>query len=40
MLELNRQLGSTLVMVTHSRALANRFSRVLSLEDRRFVEVS
>ena len=40
MLELNRQLGSTLVMVTHSRSLANRFSRVLSLEDRRFVEVS
>ena len=40
MLELNRQLGSTLVMVTHSRALANRFSRVLSLEERRFVEAT
>lgn len=38
MLELNRQLGSTLVVVTHSHELAARFPRRLELEDGRFVE--
>jgi lipoprotein-releasing system ATP-binding protein len=36
MLQLNRQLGSTLVVVTHSRELAERFPRRLVLEDGRF----
>ncbi|TNE84411.1 MAG: ABC transporter ATP-binding protein [Deltaproteobacteria bacterium] len=38
MLELNRQLGSTLLVVTHSHELAARFPRRLVLEDGRFVE--
>lgn len=38
MLDLNRQLGSTLVVVTHSHELAARFPRRLVLEDGRFVE--
>jgi lipoprotein-releasing system ATP-binding protein len=36
LLELNAQLGSTLVVVTHSRELAQRFPRRLSLEEGRF----
>ncbi len=39
MLQLNRQLGSTLVVVTHSRELAERFPRRLQLEDGRFREL-
>jgi lipoprotein-releasing system ATP-binding protein len=37
-LDLNRQLESTLVVVTHSHELASRFPRRLVLEDGRFVE--
>lgn len=36
MLRLHQQLGSTLVVVTHSRELAERFPRVLVLQDGRF----
>jgi lipoprotein-releasing system ATP-binding protein len=36
LLELNQQLGSTLVVVTHSRELAKRFPRRLSLENGQF----
>jgi lipoprotein-releasing system ATP-binding protein len=36
LLELNSQLGSTLVVVTHSRELAKRFPRRLSLESGQF----
>ncbi|MEQ1500657.1 MAG: ABC transporter ATP-binding protein [Myxococcota bacterium] len=36
LLELNIQLGSTMVVVTHSRDLAARFPRRLSLEDGQF----
>jgi lipoprotein-releasing system ATP-binding protein len=36
LLELNAQLGSTMVVVTHSRELAERFPRRLSLEEGRF----
>lgn len=39
MLKLNRQLGSTLVVVTHSRELAERFPRRLLLENGRFREI-
>jgi lipoprotein-releasing system ATP-binding protein len=38
MLALNRQLGSTLVVVTHSSELASRFPRRLFLEGGRFRE--
>ena len=38
MLDLNRQLGSTLLVVTHSHELAARFPRRLVLRDSRFVE--
>ena len=38
MLQLNGQLGSTLVVVTHSHALAERFPRQLHLEDGKFIE--
>jgi lipoprotein-releasing system ATP-binding protein len=38
LLDLNAQLGSTLVVVTHSRELAERFPRRLSLEGGRFRE--
>jgi lipoprotein-releasing system ATP-binding protein len=38
MLKLNTQLGSTLVVVTHSRALASRFPRKLLLDRGRFEE--
>ena len=38
LLDLNAQLGSTLVVVTHSRELAERFPRRLSLEAGRFRE--
>ena len=36
--ELRRQLGSTLVVVTHDLALTARFDRRLTLEAGRFVE--
>lgn len=39
MLTLNQQLGSTMVIVTHSRALAERFPLRLLLEDGRFREM-
>jgi lipoprotein-releasing system ATP-binding protein len=39
MLNLNRQLGSTLVVVTHSRELAERFPRRLLLDHGRFREL-
>lgn len=39
MLQLNQQLGSTLVVVTHSRELAERFPRRLLLQDGRFREM-
>ncbi|MFT4975313.1 MAG: lipoprotein-releasing system ATP-binding protein [Myxococcota bacterium] len=38
MLELNEEVGSTLVIVTHSHDLARRFDRRLTLIDGRFVE--
>jgi lipoprotein-releasing system ATP-binding protein len=38
MLELNRQLGSTLLVVTHSHAIASRFPRRLQVQGGRFVE--
>ncbi|MBW1881501.1 MAG: ABC transporter ATP-binding protein [Deltaproteobacteria bacterium] len=38
MLKLNKQLGSTLVVVTHSRALASRFPRKLRLDRGQFEE--
>jgi len=38
MLKLNQQLGSTLVVVTHSQALASRFPRRLLLDRGRFEE--
>ena len=40
MLELNAEQETTLVVVTHSRALASQFPRQLALEDGRFVEQS
>ena len=39
MLKLNRQLGSTLVVVTHSREFASRFPRRLVLENGQFREL-
>jgi lipoprotein-releasing system ATP-binding protein len=38
MLELNKEVGSTLVVVTHSHELAAKFDRRLTLRDGRFVE--
>lgn len=38
MLELNEEVDTTLMVVTHSRALADRFPRRLDLEHGRFVE--
>ena len=38
LLELNREQGSTLVVVTHSPSLAARFPRILRLVDGCFVE--
>ena len=38
MLELNEEVDTTLMVVTHSRTLADRFPRRLDLEHGRFVE--
>jgi ABC-type lipoprotein export system ATPase subunit len=38
MLELNRQLGSTLLVVTHSHDIASRFPRRLLVKNGRFME--
>jgi len=40
LVELNREVGSTLVVVTHSQALAARFPRVLRLDRGQFVEAT
>jgi putative ABC transport system ATP-binding protein len=40
MLELNRETGSSLVLVTHDAAIASRMERVLQLNDGRLRDVT
>ena len=40
MLELNRETGSSLVLVTHDAAIASRMARVLQLHDGRLRDVT